>query len=131
VVADGTETKSGPLRVLVKTTWGSDDPTRSALAFNHSNALAAHGHEVQIFLIGEAVSVARRPVREAIVPIGWPPLRETIAKTVAAGIKIHVCGVCSAARGVVQDDLDELNAVFGSPESFVGLIEWADKILAE
>jgi predicted peroxiredoxin len=119
------------LRVLVKTTWGSDDPTRAALAFTHANALAKHGHEVQIFLIGEAVVVMREAVRNAIVPLGWPPLREIVAETAGLGVPIHVCGICSAARGVVEDDLAPLGAVFGSPESFVGLIEWSDRVLAE
>lgn len=122
---------SGKSRILVKSTWGSDDPTRSALAFLHSNALVDGGHDVQIFLIGEAVSLMRKPVREAVTPVGWPPLREIIADTVERGIRIHSCGACSAARGVTQDDLDDLNAVFGSPESLVALIEWADKIVAE
>ena len=126
-----TASESDPLHVLVKTTWGSDDPTRAALAFTHANALAKHGHEVQIFLIGEAVVVMRQPVRDAIVPLGWPPLRELVAETVGLGVPIHVCGICSEARGVLEDDLTPLGAVFGSPESFVRLIEWADKVLAE
>ena len=125
------EPRAARNRILVKSTWGSDDPTRSALAFLHGNALADGGHDVQIFLIGEAVSLMRKPVREAIVPVGWPPLREIIADTVVRGIPIHSCGACSAARGVTQDDLEELGAVFGTPESLVALIEWADKIVAE
>lgn len=118
-------------RVLVKTTWGSDDPTRSALAFNHAIALSDAGHEVQIFLIGEAVGLMRSPVRDAIVPMGWPPLAESMSEVASRNIEVHVCGACSAARGVEESDLSELNAQFGSPESFVALIEWADKILAE
>ncbi len=125
------EPRTKSSRILVKSTWGSDDPTRSALAFLHANALSAGGHDVQIFLIGEAVSLMRRPVRDAIVPVGWPPLREIIAETLTRGVQIHSCGACSAARGVMEDDLSELGAVFGSPESLVALIEWADKIVAE
>jgi predicted peroxiredoxin len=125
------EPQPTPSRILVKSTWGSDEPTRSALAFLHANALSDGGHDVQIFLIGEAVGLMRKPVREAIVPVGWPPLREIIADTVARGLRIHSCGACSAARGVTDDDLAELDAVFGSPESLVALIEWADKIVAE
>ena len=38
-------------KILVKSAWGSDDPTKAAFPFLHANALAEAGHEVQIFLI--------------------------------------------------------------------------------
>ena len=77
-------------KVLIKSAWGSDDPTKAAFAFLHGNALAEAGHEVQIFLLGEAVSIMRTPVANAIVPVGWPPLAETLQATIALGIRIHV-----------------------------------------
>lgn len=77
-------------KILVKSAWGSDDPTKAAFPFLHANALAEAGHKVQIFLLGEAVSLMREPVANAIVPVGWPPLSETLRGTVALGIPIHV-----------------------------------------
>jgi predicted peroxiredoxin len=76
--------------VLFKSAWGSDDPTKAAFAFLHANAFAEAGHRSQIFLLGEAVSLMRSTLAEAIVPVGWPPLAETFEKTIALGIKIHV-----------------------------------------
>ena len=78
------------MRVLLKSAWGSDDPTKAAFAFLHANALAEAGHEAQIFLLGEAVSLMRDPVANAVVPVGWPPLGETLQTTVGHGIPIHV-----------------------------------------
>ena len=77
-------------RILVKSAYGSDDPTKAAFAFIHANTLAEHGHEVRIFLLGEAVSLMRTPVADAVVPVGWPPLRETLARTVELGTAIFV-----------------------------------------
>jgi len=77
-------------KVLFKSAWGSDDPTKAAFPFLHGNAFAEAGHEVQIFLLGEAVSLMRSPVSDAVVPVGWPPLHETLAKTIEMGIRIHV-----------------------------------------
>jgi predicted peroxiredoxin len=77
-------------KVPVKSAWGSDDPTKAAFPFLHANALAEAGHEVQIFLLGEAVSLMRSPVANAIVPVGWPPLAEILQTTIASGIPIHV-----------------------------------------
>lgn len=78
------------MKVLVKSAWGSDDPTKAAFPFLHANALAEAGHEVHIFLLGEAVSLMRAPVAKAVVPVGWPPLAETLKTTMALGIPIHV-----------------------------------------
>ena len=77
-------------KILVKSAWGSDDPTKAAFAFLHANALREAGHEVQIFLLGEAVSLMRTAVIEAVVPVGWPPLAEIFAATVRHKIPLHV-----------------------------------------
>jgi len=77
------------MKVLVKSAWGSDDPTKAAFPFLHGNALVEAGHEAQIFLLGEAVSLLRSPVANAVVPVGWPPLAETLQKTISLGIPIH------------------------------------------
>ena len=47
-------------------------------------------NEVQIFLLGEAVSLMRTVVANAVVPVGWPPLSEALAKVVEKRIPIHV-----------------------------------------
>jgi len=120
-----------PLRVMMKSAWGSDDPTKAAFPFLHGHALAEAGHEVQIFLLGEAVSLMRSSVAKAVVPVGWPPLAEALDKVVAKKIQIYACGACSRARGVTDADLAPWNAKFGNPTIFVGLVEWADRIITE
>ncbi len=37
------------LKVLFKSAWGSDDPTKAAFPFLHANAFVEAGHETQIF----------------------------------------------------------------------------------
>ena len=69
-------------RVLIKSAWGSDDPTKAAFPFQHANAFAEAGHEVQIFLLGEAVGLMRSCVADAVVPVGWPPLVVNSRQTV-------------------------------------------------
>jgi hypothetical protein len=66
-------TNSTKLKILMKSAWGSDDPTKAAFPFLHGDALSEAGHEVQIFLLGEAVSLMRKSVANAVVPVGWPP----------------------------------------------------------
>lgn len=42
------ETSKKPLKIMMKSAWGSDDPTRASFAFVHGLALSEAGHEVQI-----------------------------------------------------------------------------------
>jgi predicted peroxiredoxin len=77
-------------RILFKSAWGSDDPTKACFAFLHANAFVEAGHEAQIFLLGEAVGLMRTSVSDAVVPVGWPPLKEILAHSIALNIPIHV-----------------------------------------
>lgn len=76
------------LNVMMKSAWGSDDPTRASFAFAHGLVLAESGHNVQIYLIGEATNLMRKATLDAIMPVGWPPLSETMAKVVAKKIPV-------------------------------------------
>lgn len=51
-----------PLKILMKSAWGSDDPTKAGFPLLHGLALSEAGHRVQIFLLGEAVNLMRRTV---------------------------------------------------------------------
>ncbi|MGA8677307.1 MAG: hypothetical protein WB621_19000 [Candidatus Acidiferrales bacterium] len=81
------ETKK-PLKIMMKSAWGSDDPTRASFAFAHGLALADAGHEVQIFLTGEAIYLMRKATADAIQPVGWPALSEMRDKVVAKHIPV-------------------------------------------
>jgi len=77
-----------PLKIMMKSAWGSDDPTRASFPFLHGLALADAGHEVQIFLTGEATYLMRQATAEVIQAVGWPSLKETRDKIVAKQIKV-------------------------------------------
>lgn len=76
------------LKIMMKSAWGSDDPTRASFAFVHGLALADAGHEVQIFLTGEATYLMRKATVDAVMPIGWPPLSDTREKILAKHIPV-------------------------------------------
>jgi predicted peroxiredoxin len=80
--------KKPKLKIMMRSAWGSDDPTRASFPYVHGLALADAGHDVQIFLVGEATYTMRKATVDAIIPVGWPPLRETMDKVVAKHIPI-------------------------------------------
>jgi predicted peroxiredoxin len=131
VSAVGQGASSKTLNIMMKSAWGSDDPTKAAFPFLHGLALSEAGHSVQIFLLGEAVSLMRKSVAAAVVPVGWPPLEQTMTKVAARHVQIYACGACSRARSVGQTDLDQWGAKFGNPTIFVSLVEWADRVITE
>jgi sulfur relay (sulfurtransferase) complex TusBCD TusD component (DsrE family) len=120
-----------PLKIMMKSAWGSDDPTKAAFPFSHGLALAEAGHEVRIFLLGEAVVLMRKVVAEAVTPVGWPKIAETLDKLAARHTPIYACGACSRARGVTEADLNNYGAKYGNPTIFVSLVEWCDKVITE
>jgi hypothetical protein len=76
------------LKIMMKSAWGSDDPTRASFVFAHGLALTDAGHEVQIFLTGEATYLMRKATVSQIFPVGWPPLSEMQEKVVAKHIPV-------------------------------------------
>ena len=120
-----------PLKIMMKSAWGSDDPTKAAFPFLHGLALVEAGHEVQIFLLGEAVGLMRKVVAEAVTPVGWPRVADTLDKLAARHVQIYACGTCSRARGVTEADLSNYGAKYGNPTIFVSLVEWCDKVITE
>jgi len=79
---------SNKLKIMMKSAWGPDDPTRAAFPFAHGLVLAEAGHDVQIFLLAEATSLLRKSMVTAIFPVGWPPLSETLQEVVDKHIPI-------------------------------------------
>lgn len=76
------------LHILMRSSWGTDEPTRASFVFSHGLALVDAGHEVQIFLTHDATYLMRKATVDAVKPIGWPPLSETMAKVVAKRIPV-------------------------------------------
>lgn len=118
-------------KIFMKSSWGSDNPTNAEMVFGHGNALASAGHEVRIFLLGEAVTLTRAVVRENLMPVGWPSVAEQWSESIELGIRIEICGACSRARGVTNKEIVDAGAILGTPESFVEDVEWSEKIIAE
>jgi predicted peroxiredoxin len=78
------------MKILIKSAWGSDESTKAAFAFLHANAFAEAGHEVQIFLLGEAVNLMRNETINSVTPVGWPPLSKIMQETITHKIPLNV-----------------------------------------
>ncbi len=119
------------LKIMMRSSWGTDDATRASFVFAHALALADAGHEVQIFLTGDATYLMRKVTTDAITAIGWGALAELRDKIVAKHVQVYSCGACSRARGITEADLATWGAKYGNPTIFVSLVEWCDRVMSE
>lgn len=76
------------LKILMRSSWGTDDPTRASFVFAHALALSDAGHDLQIFLTADATYLMRKATSDAIIPIGWPPLSELREEIIAKHIPV-------------------------------------------
>ena len=116
-------------KILVHVTSGPEHPTRAALAFLVAKAAVDEGHEVSMFLAGDATQLLRDAVLDSLVGLGTGSLRESYDAVVAAGSSIYASGMSSKARGVADGDLDGKSVQFAMPTRLVQLALEADRVL--
>ena len=109
-------------RMLVHCATGPENATRVALALLVAKTAAAEGPEVQVFLAGDAVHLARAETREALHGIGTGSADEHWRALVDAGVPIFLSGMSSKARGVGEGELVP-------PQKLVELAVWAETTL--
>jgi predicted peroxiredoxin len=113
--------------VLVHITCGPENPTKATLAFFVAAAAVEAGHEVHVFLAGDAVQLLREPVRNALVGLGTGALNEHYLKIIAGGGRLYLSGGSCAARGVTEVDLQGVPHEKGAPPTLVRLVMECDR----
>jgi uncharacterized protein len=114
-------------RMLVNLATGPEHPTRAALAFLVARTAAAVGHDVRVFLAGDAVQLARRETADVVHGIGTGPLGEHWSALAEAGVPVFLSGLSSKARGV--DAATRAEVELAPPEKLVELAVWAETTL--
>jgi uncharacterized protein len=113
--------------LLVHITCGPENPTKATLAFFVAAAAVEAGHEVHVFLAGDAVQLLREPVRNALTGLGTGALHEPYLKIIAGGGRLYVSGGSCAARGVTDNDLQGVPHEKGAPPTLVRLVMECDR----
>lgn len=115
--------------LLVNITHGPEHPFRAALGLLVAKTAVAEGHDVTVFLAGDAVQLIRDAVLDNLVGLGSGPAREHFDAIAAGGGKFYLSGMSSKARGVVEADIEGKPAEFVMPEVLVHLAMECDKTL--
>lgn len=107
--------------VLVHVTHGPEHPTRAALGFAVARAALEQGHQVSIFLAGDAVQLLREGVLDELQGLGTGVLGDLYDGIVGAGGSFYLSGGSSAARGLSERDLAGRPVEFAGPSELVRL----------
>jgi uncharacterized protein len=116
--------------ILVHITCGPEHPTKAALAFLVAKAAVEEGHEVSMFLAGDATQLLRDAVLDSLVGLGTGSLRESYDAVVASGTRIYASGMSSKARGLGEGDLEGKPVEFAMPNRLVELALESDRLLS-
>ena len=115
--------------LLVHITCGPESPTKAALGLLVAKAAIDEGHQVEVFLAGDAVQLVRDAVLDALSGLGTGSLRESFDAVAAGGGRFYVSGMSSKARGVTDADLEGKPAEFALPTVLVQRTFAADRVL--
>jgi predicted peroxiredoxin len=113
------------MKLLVHSATGPENPTRAALALLVARTAVDEGHEVRVFLAGDAVHLAREATAGAVTGVGTGAVAEHLAALTGAGVPVHLSGMSSKARGIEAVDGVQLSP----PTTLVELVDWAEKTL--
>jgi predicted peroxiredoxin len=116
-------------KILVHVTSGPEHPTRAALAFLVAKAAVDEGHEVSMFLAGDATQLLRDAVLDSLAGLGTGSLRESYDAVVAAGTALYASGMSSKARGLAEADFEGKPVELAMPTKLVQLALEADRVL--
>jgi predicted peroxiredoxin len=112
-------------KLLINITHGPESPTRAALGFLVGRAAVEEGHEVSLFLAGDAVQLLREPTLDTLAGLGTGSLRESYDAIVAGGGKLYVSGMSSKVRGFEPAGVAEP----ALPKRLVELVLESDRVL--
>jgi predicted peroxiredoxin len=72
-------------------THGPDDPTKACMPIHLAvNGAAEAGIDAEINLAGDAALLIQDQYINSLMPLGFPPLKELIAKAQERGVKFYI-----------------------------------------
>ncbi len=93
--------------VINRAPYGEETPWN---ALRLAQALIAKGLDVNIFLLGDGVSAAKKGQS---TPHGYYNLEAMLVDLLKRGVKVGACGTCTTARGLGEEDIVEGIRILG------------------
>ncbi len=116
-------------RLLVHIATGPENPTRVALGLLVARTALEAGHEVDVFVAGDGVSILRPETIELANGIGTGSIREHVDALLAGRARLFASGLSSKARGLTIESLGGLAVTMAPPTRLVELVFEADRVI--
>ncbi len=114
-------------KVVFTISCGTDDPNRSTRGLHLATIAHKEGKEVTIFLLDEAVYLARKGIIENVQAATGDIADDLLAYLQAHEVPILACKPCAAARQIREEDLVD-GARMGTAVELIHLISDAATI---
>lgn len=118
----GTNVVDMTLLVISDQPYGNEKPWN---ALRLAKALVAIKQPVRIFLLGDAVALAKKGQK---TPTGYYNLGQMLADLIAGGAEVRVCVTCIESRGLRTEDLVD-GVVVGKMLDLAHWVEEGAKVL--
>ena len=118
------------MKLLIHSITGPDNPTHAIFPLAIASHAIKTGHEVNIFLAGNAVGLMRDEIIENLFGLGVDKLKDAMAVIKDKGVKIHLSTYNCKVRGITEKDIENKNGVMSGPDGLLKLTEEADKVLS-
>lgn len=115
-------------KLLIHLTHGIEEPTKADRAFLIAQAAIQEGHNVSMFLAGEAVKLMKDENLDSTLGFG-SKLRDYYDFIVKNGGKIYLSKISCESRGVTADDLAGKEVELASPHVLVQLTFNSDRTI--
>jgi len=116
-------------KFVIHVTTGQDNPTKAALAFLVAKTALEEGHQVTLFLAGDAVMLLKDDIMNSVTGLGTGKLSDHYKVIVDKGGKFFLSGNSSKARNLTEDDIKGKPATFALPNVLVKLVAESDKVI--
>lgn len=115
--------------ILVHIHTGPADPTKATLGCLVAATAAKEGHEVSVFMAGDAVHLLAPDNVSTLTGTGTGALSDHLPAIADAGGRFYLSGMSAKARGYDAGLLDGYPAEFAMPDKLVALATAADSVL--
>ncbi len=114
--------------ILIHLSQGTENPTVAALAFLIARTAVEEGHEVTLFLAGDAVQLMREGALNNLSGLGTGKLKEHYDVLAKADCAFYLSGMSSKSRGLAEGEIEDKNMTLASPKVLVKLAMEKDKM---
>ena len=111
------------MKIVISISSGTEDSVRATLGILAAKVAADQGHEVIVWLQGEAVVIANRTIYGVMLGHNMPPMKDAVNALLAKNVAFWVCEACGKGRNVGPENWVETASYRTIPEYMTAVLD--------